>query len=120
MTQTGCTSNMRAIRSIMTFCRRMHRKHTFMIRKIISTVEKPVPDGCLMWKDDLRKGIIDYKVAEKAADTLAAVHNHCAGNEEIARLFENKDVFYALRISPYINFTVTKHPEIAEFAQKGF
>lgn len=77
-----------------------------------------VPDGCLMWKDDLMKGFIDYKVAQKAADTLAAVHNHCAGNEEIARMFENKDVFYALRISPYINFTVTKHPKIAEFAQK--
>lgn len=77
-----------------------------------------VPDGCQMWKEDLMKGLIDYKVAEKVVDTLAAVHNHCAGREDIARMFENKDVFHALRISPYIDFTVTKHPEITEFAQR--
>lgn len=77
-----------------------------------------VPDGCPMWKDDLMKGILDYKVAQKAVDTLVTVHNQCCNDETAAKMFESKDVFYALRISPYIEFTVSKHPEIASFAHQ--
>lgn len=76
-----------------------------------------VPEHCSMWKADLMSGLLDFSVAEKIANTLALVHNSCAGDKEVARIFDDKKIFYELRISPYIEFTVGKHPELTEFAK---
>lgn len=72
------------------------------------------PEHCEMWKSDLMNGILDFDVAEKAIDALVNVHNKCANDEEVIKEFSKKEVFYDLRISPYIEFTVAKHPEYKE------
>ena len=77
-----------------------------------------VPDGCPMWKEDLLNGKLDFKVAQKAIETLIQVHNECSNRPDIKELFANKDIFYGLRISPYIEFTVGKYPELKEFADQ--
>ena len=76
-----------------------------------------VPEYCSMWKTDLLSGLIDFSVAEKSISTLVLVHNNCAGDRETARLFADKKIFYDLRISPYIEFTVGKHRELSKFAE---
>ena len=63
-----------------------------------------------MWKSDLLSGLYDFQVAEKAIDALSKVHNGCAYKDEIEKVFGDKTIFYDLRISPYIEFTVSKHP----------
>lgn len=76
-----------------------------------------VPDGCRMWKDDLMEGILNKNIARKAVDTLITVHNHCRNDKDIEKKFEDKSIFYSLRIAPYIEFTVSKHPEIEDHAR---
>lgn len=77
-----------------------------------------VPDGCAMWKSDLMSGLLDFEVARKSIETLVEVHNHCAGNQEMAERFASKAVFYDLRIDPYITFTVKKYPALQEAADR--
>lgn len=77
-----------------------------------------VPDDCIMWKENLLTGLLDFRVAEKAIRTLVTVHNKCAGDEHMKARFADKTVFYNLRINPYIEFTVQKYPEFQEEAQR--
>lgn len=75
-----------------------------------------IPNGCPMWKEDLMSGLLDFQVAEKSIRTLVKVHNECSTRNDIREKFASKDIFYGLRISPYIEFTAQKHPELKEFA----
>ncbi|MCK9524173.1 MAG: phosphotransferase [Proteobacteria bacterium] len=75
------------------------------------------PEHCTMWKSDLLDGLLDFKVAELAIDALVTVHNKCAQDAYVSEAFASKDVFYNLRISPYIEFTVEKYPQLAEYAK---
>ncbi len=77
-----------------------------------------VPEGCPMWKQDLLSGLLDFQVAKKSIETLVNVHNECHNREDVKKIFADKSIFYDLRISPYIEFTVGKHPEIAEYAKR--
>jgi hypothetical protein len=70
------------------------------------------PEDCPMWKTQLLEGLLDFRVAEKAIDSLLIVHNETAGKSEVKEAFQNTDVFYNLRINPYIEFTVEKHREL--------
>jgi aminoglycoside phosphotransferase (APT) family kinase protein len=69
-----------------------------------------------MWKTDLMAGRLDFQVGKKVMDTLAVVHNHCATDQEVAQEFADNQIFYELRISPYIEFTCEKHPKLKEYA----
>lgn len=73
-----------------------------------------VPNGYPMWKEELLNGILDFQVAGKAIKTLVRVHNACSTREDIKEKFASKEIFYGLRISPYIQFTLEKHPELRE------
>lgn len=76
-----------------------------------------VPDDCQMWKVDLMSRLLDFEIAKKAIETLVTVHNECANNKDIEERFREKDVFYNLRIDPYILFTVKKYPEYKNDAE---
>lgn len=75
-----------------------------------------VPESCRMWKSDLMSGLIDFEVARKVIETLSTVHNKCANNAGIARRFSNRSIFYELRINPYIEFSVKRHPDLSDAA----
>jgi 5-methylthioribose kinase len=74
------------------------------------------PESCTMWKSDLLSGLLDYEVARKAIESLVIVHNECAADQNVAELFADKNIFYELRISPYIEFIVKKYPLLSDFA----
>lgn len=74
------------------------------------------PASAAMWKSQLLDGLLDYRVAEKVIDTLLAVHNYSSNNPQVAEIFDDKDIFYQLRISPYIEFVVEKYPQLADYA----
>ncbi len=75
------------------------------------------PENCTMWKSDLLSGLLDFQIAKQVIEALAIVHNKCSRDVEVAKAFDAKEVFYNLRISPYIEFTVGKYPELAEYAK---
>jgi hypothetical protein len=76
------------------------------------------PEYCTMWKSDLMEGKLDFVVARKSIESLVDVHNVCSTDKEVAKEFSDKKVFYDLRIEPYIDFTVSKHPEYKEIGDR--
>jgi len=80
-------------------------------------VREAAPDSCRMWKSDLMTGQLDFEVSAKVMQTLATVHNKCAGDDEVAKDFADKEIFYELRISPYIEFILKKHPGLTDYAK---
>lgn len=108
-----------------------HRAHEIYARLVPGSVPRPLfaddenkvigrvgaPDGTPMWKSDLLAGLLDFRVAYKAADALLVIHNASAKDEAIRRGFDDNSIFYDLRISPYIEKVVSVHPELAERAR---
>jgi aminoglycoside phosphotransferase (APT) family kinase protein len=66
-----------------------------------------------LWKLQLRDGRADPAVAAAVATRLAQIHNATAGDPEIARMFATDDIFYALRLEPYLIAPTRLHPELA-------
>lgn len=80
-------------------------------------VREAAPASCRTWKSDLMSGLLDFEVATKVIQTLAIVHNKCAGDKEIEQGFADKSVFYNLRINPYIEFILHKHQDLTAYAK---
>lgn len=78
---------------------------------------KAVPESWHMWKNDLLEGVLNFNAAERVINTLVTVHNYCATDEKIAEMFDSKDIFYNLRVSPYIEFVVQKYPQLDSYAK---
>lgn len=76
-----------------------------------------VPDSWRMWKADLLEGTLDFAAADKVIKTMAAVHGICAEREDVRERFKDKDIFYQLRVSPYIEFILGKYPKLEPFAK---
>jgi hypothetical protein len=74
------------------------------------------PEECPMWKTQLLEGLLDFRVAQKSIETLLTVHNKTAPAAEIRATFQDTDIFYSLRINPYIEFTAAKYPEFKRCA----
>lgn len=66
-----------------------------------------------LWKNQLRDGQADPAIAASVATRLAQIHNATAGDSEIARMFSTDDIFYALRIEPYLIAPSRLHPDLA-------
>ena len=108
-----------------------HRAHEIYARLVPDSVPQPLfaddenkvigrvgaPDGTPMWKAQLLDGLFDFQVAAQAIDALRIIHNASAKDDAIRRDFDDNAIFYDLRISPYIEKTVSVHPELAARAK---
>jgi aminoglycoside phosphotransferase (APT) family kinase protein len=65
------------------------------------------------WKSQLSVGIIDADTARRIAEYLAQIHNATASNEAIAGAFDRHDLFFDLRIDPYLLATAKRHEAVA-------
>jgi 5-methylthioribose kinase len=65
------------------------------------------------WKAKLMKGEADPGFAGKVGHTLARIHAASAGRADIAAAFSNQDLFFALRIEPYLLHTAKAHTQHA-------
>lgn len=81
-------------------------------------VREAIPQSCSTWKEDLMSGLLDFTVARKAVEALVTVHNRCAGQPEIAARFGDKATFYNLRIAPYLEFPLQKHPDLSRYSEE--
>lgn len=55
-----------------------------------------------VWKLQLRGGMVDLRMGQALASTLASIHAATAGNEELARTFANDATFFEIRLDPYL------------------
>jgi len=65
-----------------------------------------------LWKNELREGRADPAFAAQVGASLAGIHAASAGREDLARLFATDDIFYAIRLEPYLVATARKHPDL--------
>jgi len=69
-------------------------------------IEAPV------WKERLLRGEADAAFAAAVGRTLAKIHSATAGRPEVAQLFPTDEIFYAIRLEPYLVATGKKHPDL--------
>jgi aminoglycoside phosphotransferase (APT) family kinase protein len=65
-----------------------------------------------VWKELLRQGKADAGFAAQVGATLAAIHAATAGRPEVAERFATDEIFYAIRLEPYLVATGAKHADL--------
>jgi len=71
------------------------------------------PDRHPVWKDQLRAGAVELQTAAAIGDALGRIHAATADRGEVAARFATDELFYALRLEPYLEATARKHPDLA-------
>jgi aminoglycoside phosphotransferase (APT) family kinase protein len=66
-----------------------------------------------VWKVLLRDGDIATAFAGEVGDTLGRIHAATADRDDIAARFPTADIFYAIRLEPYLVATARAHPDLA-------
>ena len=66
-----------------------------------------------VWKNVLRDGHADPAFARLVGERLAAIHNFTR-DRKTAERFPTDDIFYAIRLEPYLVATAPRHPDLAE------
>ena len=72
------------------------------------------PDAHPLWKTQLRDGNASETTARVVGTRLAAIHNATAGRADVQDRFATDDIFYAIRLEPYLVATASRHPELAD------
>src|SRR5687767_1248833 len=66
-----------------------------------------------VWKEELRQGRADARLAGAVGTALARIHRHTAGREDLARRFPTDAIFHAIRLEPYLLATGVRHPDLS-------
>jgi len=71
------------------------------------------PERYPVWKALLRDGAIDPATAERVGAVLGRIHAATADRDAIAARFRTDEIFYAIRLEPYLVATAKAHPDLA-------
>lgn len=71
------------------------------------------PDNHPLWKTQLRDGHADPAFAAQVATTLARIHAVTAADPTVAADFPTDNIFYDIRLEPYLVATGRAHPDLA-------
>jgi aminoglycoside phosphotransferase (APT) family kinase protein len=71
------------------------------------------PERYKLWKVQLRDGDADSAFAAQVADTLARIHMETARDPSGERDFRSDQIFYDIRLEPYLAATACAHPDLA-------
>ena len=66
-----------------------------------------------IWKTLLRDGVIDPATAGEVGRVLGRIHAATADRADLAARFPTDDIFYAIRLEPYLVATGRAHPDLA-------
>ncbi|HEX7052723.1 MAG TPA: phosphotransferase [Burkholderiales bacterium] len=67
-----------------------------------------------VWKTLLASGEADPAVARRVGESLAAIHGATACRDEVRAQFPTDDIFYAIRLEPYLVATAARHDDLKE------
>ncbi len=71
------------------------------------------PDSHPLWKSQLRDGTIDLGVASAVGDVLGRIHGATADRTDLVARFPTDDIFFAIRLEPYLVATARAHPDLS-------
>ncbi|MFZ0487924.1 MAG: phosphotransferase [Arenicellales bacterium] len=71
------------------------------------------PGSHELWKKKLMEGRADSRDAANVGHALSRIHSAVAGDADVARQFPRTDIFYDIRLEPYLLATGRRHRELA-------
>lgn len=71
-------------------------------------------DAFTLWKSDLLSGHVDPAVAAAVGAALGRIHAATWLDREVAAAFATDHLIDALRLDPYLRYTASRHPAVAE------
>lgn len=77
------------------------------------------PETSVMWKTDLLAKKLDFNIAVKVIMALLEVHEKTSKDQKVKELFKDKTIFYELRIEPYFETVLKKHPKLAKSIEES-
>jgi aminoglycoside phosphotransferase (APT) family kinase protein len=66
-----------------------------------------------VWKAALRNGCAEPQIATAVGRNLAAIHTATARRTDVASRFRSDEIFYAIRLDPYLGEVGRRHPDLA-------
>jgi aminoglycoside phosphotransferase (APT) family kinase protein len=66
-----------------------------------------------VWKSQLLAGMVNKSTAHEVAQILGTLHAASAHNEAVAEAFQTDDIFYPIRLEPYLIATAEIHRDLA-------
>ncbi|MGI9508728.1 MAG: phosphotransferase family protein [Geminicoccaceae bacterium] len=70
-------------------------------------------EGFKLWKEELRHGRADPAAAAAVGERLVRIHGASAKTPGLAERFATDDIFYDIRLEPYLVATAIAHPDCA-------
>jgi aminoglycoside phosphotransferase (APT) family kinase protein len=70
-----------------------------------------------LWKTLLRNGVVDVGFAASVGETLARIHAATAAKPSLARDFPTDEIFFDIRLEPYLAHAGRAHPDLADRMQ---
>lgn len=71
------------------------------------------PDHYRVWKQELRAGNADSQTAHAMGQLLSRIHSYAAKNSHLASEFPTDNIFFEIRLAPYLLATAERHPKLA-------
>lgn len=71
------------------------------------------PQQHRLWKEELRDGRAGVATARAVGQALARIHGYSAAHGELAAQFDADQIFFDIRLEPYLVATASKHPDLA-------
>ena len=71
-----------------------------------------------VWKKLLSEGRADPGFASKVGTSLASIHRATAGKADVEHAFPTDQIFYAIRLEPYLVASAARHPDLADRLQR--
>ena len=81
---------------------------------MLCAMEYLEPETHKLWKSELRDGRTDTSMAGQAGEVLGKIHSRTANDETVKSKFTRPDIFYDIRLEPYLEATATKHSDLKE------
>lgn len=72
------------------------------------------PAAHRLWKLQLRDGIAETATAVAVADRLVRIHGATAGDAAVAKRFATDEIFYAIRLEPYLVATARHYESLGQ------
>ena len=72
------------------------------------------PGSYKNWKQELLAGRVDIDDAAHVGRCLGIIHRETSNRAAIAKAFANDDIFFDIRLEPYLMATAEKHPALAD------
>ena len=71
------------------------------------------PRDFRLWKKELHAGHVEPTIAKELGQILSSIHSYAAKRPELAQEFPTEQIFFEIRLAPYLIATAEQHPNLA-------